>query len=245
MGISGSRPDTSNLTCQTQPVTKVFAHRGAHENERENTLLAFSAAVALGVDGVELDVRLSADGVLVVHHDPVVAGHVIARSEARVLPDYVPTLEASLEALRGISVNVEIKNLLEKSEPTFDATGDFARLVISDINRLGVSDDVVISSFDLATCAVARSFDRKLYVAWLLWDRELLSAMTQAHVLGLNAVNPHFSLLDAGTVDTARALSLDVNAWTVNEESDLLAMADFGVASVITDDPTLAIRLLR
>ena len=226
-------------------MTNVLAHRGAHQNERENTIGAFSAAVALGVDGVELDVRRTLDGVLVVHHDPSVGGNVIARSESEVLPEYVPTLEASLEALGSVSVNLEIKNLEHQSEPTYDPTGDFARQVVSTLHRLGRSDDVMISSFDLSTCAVVRSFDHTLQVAWLLWDRDLTGAMVQAHILGLNAVNPHFSLVGAATVDEARALSLDVNVWTVNQESDLQRMASCGVASVITDEPALALRLLR
>jgi glycerophosphoryl diester phosphodiesterase len=50
-------------------VIEVFAHRGLHVAERENTLAAFRAAVELGVDGVELDVRRTIDGFLVVHHD--------------------------------------------------------------------------------------------------------------------------------------------------------------------------------
>ncbi len=234
-----------NLTCQTRLVTKVLAHRGAHQMERENTIGAFSAAAALGVDGVELDVRRTLDGVLVVHHDPSVGGNVIARSESQVLPEYVPTLEASLEALASVSVNIEIKNLEHESEPTYDSTGDFARQVVSVLHRLGRSDDVLISSFDLATCAVVRNFDRALGVAWLLWDRDLASAMIEAHVLGLNAVNPHFSLVGPTTVDEARALSLDVNVWTVNQETDLQRMASLGVASVITNEPALALRLLR
>ena len=225
-------------------MTKVFAHRGAHESERENTIGAFSAAVALGVDGVELDVRRTLDGVLVVHHDPAVGEHVIAQSEARALAHYVPTLEASLEALRGVIVNVEIKTLEHVPEPTYDSTVEFARQVVAAVERVGASDSVVFSSFDLATCAVVRSFDRELYVAWLLWDRDLSSAMIEAHVLGLNAVNPHFWLLDDATVNEARSMSLEVNAWTVNDESDLLAMARLGVASVITDVPGLALRLL-
>ena len=226
-------------------MTKVLAHRGAHQNDRENTIGAFSAAVALGVDGVELDVRRTLDGVLVVHHNPSVGTKVIAASDAEELPAYVPTLEAALEALGSVGVNVEIKNLEHESEPTYDPTGEFARQVVAELLRLGRVQDVTISSFDLSTCAFVRSFDHAHHVAWLLWGRDLTSAMTQAHVLGLNAVNPHFSLVGAATVEEARALSLDVNVWTVNQEADLQRMASFGVASVITDEPALALRLLR
>ena len=51
----------------------MIAHRGASRAERENTIAAFARAAAMGADAVELDVRRSRDGVLVVHHDPHVA----------------------------------------------------------------------------------------------------------------------------------------------------------------------------
>ena len=70
----------------------VFAHRGFHLAERENTLAAFAAALEIGVDGVELDVRRTLDGVLVVHHDPDVGSLDIALSTRSDLPEYVPTL---------------------------------------------------------------------------------------------------------------------------------------------------------
>jgi glycerophosphoryl diester phosphodiesterase len=73
-------------------VTDVYAHRGAHLNTRENTLDAFREARALGVAGVELDVRGTADGALVVHHDPVVEQMVIAHTPAGDLPGFVPHL---------------------------------------------------------------------------------------------------------------------------------------------------------
>ena len=65
---------------------EIFAHRGLHVTERENTIGAFEAAVALGVDGVELDVRRTRDGVLVVHHDGHIGHLVIVDSLASELP---------------------------------------------------------------------------------------------------------------------------------------------------------------
>ncbi|HQT99873.1 MAG TPA: glycerophosphodiester phosphodiesterase, partial [Acidimicrobiales bacterium] len=92
-------------------MSKVFAHRGAHQKARENTLDAFRAALRLGVDGVELDVRRSADGALIVHHDDAVEGRLIAKTRARELPPYVCQLGDALETLGSVEVNVEIKNL--------------------------------------------------------------------------------------------------------------------------------------
>ena len=68
--------------------TNVIAHRGANRRARENTLEAFRAAVALGSDGIELDVRRTVDGALVIHHDAQLPdGRVIRESRRDELPD--------------------------------------------------------------------------------------------------------------------------------------------------------------
>jgi glycerophosphoryl diester phosphodiesterase len=225
-------------------VTEIYAHRGLHVNERENTVPSFLAARALGVDGVELDLRRTLDGALVVHHDPLIGDLVISRTRQRDLPDYVPTFDEAMTACAGLRVNVEIKNLQHASEPTYDPSGDFARQVVTHVHQIGWADAVIISSFDQATCAVVRSFDPTIAVGWLLhWELDLANAMTQARVLGLSAVHPHFMVLDAGGVARARELDLDVNVWTVSEPGDIEAMAALGVNSIITDDPATALAL--
>lgn len=218
-------------------MTQVFAHRGLHHDFRENTLEAFRAAVALGVDGVELDVRRTNDGALVVHHDAVVNDLVIANAKWRELPDYVPTLDAAMAALDGVTVNVEIKNIRHDSEPTYDETGMFGAQVVTTLHELGWDDKVIISSFDLETCVVVRSLDSMMPIGWLLWDLDVHTAMTQAHVLGLNAVNPHFSQVDERVLDHARELGLQVNVWTVNKPADIKRMADLEVTTIISDNP--------
>jgi glycerophosphoryl diester phosphodiesterase len=219
-------------------VIDVFAHRGVHAVERENTVAAFEAAVALAVDGVELDVRRTLDGVLVVHHDADVGSIAIAHSVRSALPEYVPTLSRALESLDGLAVNVEIKN--DRASDDYEGTAEFVGLVLAAIDESSRSERVSISSFDLATCTYARSMDREISVAWLLWDVAIGDALVQAHLLGFNGVNPHFSTVDAEVVARARDLALDVNVWTVNLVEDVERMAALGVACIITDEPQLA-----
>ncbi|MFZ1062602.1 MAG: glycerophosphodiester phosphodiesterase [Acidimicrobiales bacterium] len=222
----------------------VVAHRGLHQRQRENTLEAFRAAVSLGVDGVELDVRRTLDGEFVVHHDAVVNELVIAQTNASQLPSYVPTLDQSLEVLAGLNVNVEIKNIRHANEPTYDDTGDFARDVVRRLRTGGWAESVIISCFDLATCAVVRSFDQDVKVGWLLWADDVSEAMLKAHVLGLSAVHPPFTRLDDEGMMRAAQYGLDVNVWTVNAASDIAAMDRLGVAGIITDDPALAMSIV-
>ncbi len=224
-------------------MTAIFAHRGLHQRARENTIEAFEAACALGVDGVELDVRRSADGRLVVHHDPRVGDLVIAEHRASDLASYVPSLAAALVATRGVRVNVEVKNLLEADEPTYDPSGDFAEAVAAAVRDSGRENDVVYSSFDFATCTVLqRSSSRP--VGWLLdWTLDQFDCLERAATAGFSAVNPYVGLVDAALVERARTLGLGLNVWTVNAPADLAAMLALGVEVIITDDPRTAMIL--
>jgi glycerophosphoryl diester phosphodiesterase len=217
-------------------VTEIFAHRGLHVKERENTVAAFVAARLEGADGVELDVRRTGDGALVVHHDQVCAGLSIGQTPQRDLPSYVPTLDEALEACEGLNVNVEIKNSRGRGETSYDETGDLARQVVRQVRQANWADRVIVSCFDQATCAAARSFDAEIAIGWLLWRVDLASALTQSHILGFTAVHPYYRKIDAATMLRARELDLKVNTWTVNSRSALKAMLTLGVDCIITDE---------
>jgi glycerophosphoryl diester phosphodiesterase len=224
-------------------MTAVFAHRGVHRAVRENTLDAFRAAIDLGVDGVELDVRQTGDGALVIHHDPTISGRAVAHMVAADLPAYVPRLDEAMTVLRGLSVNVEIKNSRDPDEPTYDGLGAIVRSTLEYLREASWMDAVMISCFDLATCDAVRSHDPEVTLAWLVDEGSLSESLKMARDLGLNAVNPHYSMLTEENRALARELDLAINAWTVNHANDLTTMADLEVASVITDDPSLALDL--
>ena len=90
----------------------VVAHRGASVDCPENTVEAFMEARSQGADWVELDVRVSADDVLVVHHDAHYAdGRLVREVAMDEVPDHVPSLAEAFEACDGMGVNIEVKNL--------------------------------------------------------------------------------------------------------------------------------------
>ena len=100
-------------------MVRVIGHRGASATHPENTLGAFQAAADQGAQGIELDVRRTADDVLVVFHDAHLAnGKVIRELGAAELPSFVPTLAEALEVCSDLWVNIEIKNLPE--DPDYD-----------------------------------------------------------------------------------------------------------------------------
>jgi glycerophosphoryl diester phosphodiesterase len=224
-------------------VTDVYAHRGAHLNTRENTLDAFREARALGVAGVELDVRRTADGALVVHHDPVVELMVIAHTNARDLPGFVPHLDESLAELRGLRANVEIKNSRDPSEPSYDDSGTFAQAVVA-CARASTGTSVLISCFDRSTCRQVREVGDDIEVAWLVVKGSLDEYFEIAREERFSALNPHFSMVSSESQNHAAERGLSLNVWTVNSARDLTAMGHARVASVITDEPALALELL-
>jgi len=224
----------------------VLAHRGANRRAPENTLAAFSAARALGADGVELDVRLSADGVAVVRHDAATpAGAVAGLSFAalRGADPALPTLAEALDACAGLLVNVEIKN--QPGEPDWDPTERAAEVVVAQLAARGVADDVLVSSFSLATVDRVLALASAVPTALLTVGVDPLAALASAESHGHRALNPHVASL-AGPVAgalTARAHELGVRvfAWTVNDPEDVRRLATAGVDGVITDVPEVAV----
>ncbi len=103
----------------------VLGHRGAPKVAPENTIAAFARARELGADGVELDVRRSADAVLTLNHDPDLKGvGAIAQltlAELRAGRPDVATLAEAFAACRGLVTNVEVKCL--PWEPDADTDG--------------------------------------------------------------------------------------------------------------------------
>ena len=117
-------------------MTAVFAHRGCTDGFTENTLDAFAEARRLGADGVELDVRLTADGALAVHHDAEIPGlGAIAELGVADLPAHVPLLADVLAVCEGMVVNVEIKNAPQ--DPGWDPGEAVAALTAAAIEEAG------------------------------------------------------------------------------------------------------------
>ena len=223
-------------------MTEVVAHRGLHRTVRENTVAAFLAALAAGVDGVELDVRASADGALVVHHDPAVGAQVIADSPAAALPAHVASLADALNACGGLEVNVEIK---------MDAYGvhdprraPFVERVVAEVAALGFASRVLYSSFDEPTCRYLREVAPASSVGLLLdWTDNAFDALEGAVAAGYAALHPYFRTVTPEIVADVRAVGMALNVWTPNERDDLARLFDWGVDAVITDDPALALAL--
>jgi glycerophosphoryl diester phosphodiesterase len=223
----------------------ILGHRGASSVETENTLAAFVRARELGADGVELDVRRSADGALVVHHDAHLAdGRVIVEIGRGDLPDYVPLLQDALVACGSMFVNVEIKNV--PVDPDWDPEEHVAARVAALVNELGMRDRVIVSSFGMGAIDAVRAADASIATAWLtIPNYDQLRAIETAVEHGHAALHPHFTVVDAALVAAAHDASLLLNTWTVDDPQEMQRLAAIGVDTIVTNDVALAVATLR
>src|SRR5580698_4236895 len=216
-------------------MTAVFAHRGCTEGFTENTVDAFAEARRLGADGVELDVRLTADGALAVHHDAEIAGiGTIDQLGVADLPAHVPLLADVLAVCEGMVVNVEIKNAPQ--DPGWDPGEAVAALTAVAIEEAGWTARVIVSSFQPATLRAVQAADGRLALG-ALWGFAVDPgrALAEAVEAGFAAVHPFVSSVDPELIERAHAMGLAVNVWTVNAPDDLRALVAGGADAVITD----------
>lgn len=225
-------------------MTLVIGHRGASHDFSENTLDAFRGAKAQGADWVELDVRKTSDGLLIVHHDAHLSdGRAIADLKSGELPKSVPTLEAALLACAPMGVNVEIKNA--EGEPGFDTTGRLARETVSVIHATTGAAEVLISSFDLATLDAVREVDADMPTGYLvLSGEEPADAVALCVERHHQAINPFDLFVSLESIARAHDHGIEVNVWTVDDPARIAELGSWGVDSVITNRPALALAAL-
>ncbi len=107
----------------------MYGHGDDTPGNELNSLPSFQRARAAGANGVELDVRRTADDALVVVHDPSLRDvRQIAELPSAALPPEIPTLEQVLDICRGLTVNLEIKNY--PRDPGFDSSQRVTKLVL-------------------------------------------------------------------------------------------------------------------
>ena len=226
----------------------VQAHRGSPDPSQgiaENTLEAFARSRQLGADGIELDVRLTADGALAVHHDATIPGvGEVADQQVQHLPDRVPLLAEVLGAMADLIINIEVKNLA--TEPSYDPDEAAARAVANAIGEAELGAGTVVSSFWPPSLDAVLAVDPSLNCGLLVAEwADPSASLALALDVGCRALHLHRSLATPALVADVHAAGLAVAAWTVNQRDDFVAMVACGVDTVITDDVPLALASLR
>jgi len=231
----------------TRPL--VFAHRGGSKLAPENKMAAFDAGMAAGADGLELDVHLSRDGLVVVHHDRLLdrttrgTGPLAARTAAELAALDVPLLRDVLARHHSARVIIELK----------ESRAELARAVIQEVRRAGAADRVCLGSFSARVLRMARGIDpgiatsggrmdvrMALYRSWIFMTpgRVRYQAFQVPELAGrTRVVSPRF-------VRLAHQAGLAVQVWTVDEPEDMRRLLDWGVDGIISDRPDVAARVV-
>jgi glycerophosphoryl diester phosphodiesterase len=227
----------------------VFAHRGGSKIGPENTIEAFDRGLAAGADGLELDVRLSRDGLVVVHHDALLdrttrgKGPLKERTAAELGRLDVPTLRDVLGRYSHIGIIIELK----------ERGAALTRSVVEDVRRAGAANRVCLGSFSVTALRAARAaaaeiatsgarFEVRmaLYRSWcgLSPGRVPYQAFQVPETSGgTRVVSPRF-------VQLAHKSGIAVQVWTVDDAEDIRRLLDWGVDGIISDRPDVASRVV-
>jgi glycerophosphoryl diester phosphodiesterase len=239
----------------TEPGSRlVIGHRGAASAMPENTVPSFSHAVSLGVDAIEFDVRVTADGVPIVHHDP---------ETSRTCGDSLVIAESPWSALRTLNAgatfrgagNVPIATTIPLLDDVLSLTHDIpviiecktapaAAVVVDALRRHAAQSRAVVGSFlhpamqVVRAASVASGASRRDMLT--LYARSLLGAAPHRLPFAAMCVPEQFGALRVPLARFAawgRACGVPVHVWTVNAAADATRLWDAGVTGILTDDP--------
>lgn len=226
------------------PSVEIIAHRGASRERPENTVAAFVRAAELGADAVELDVHLTADRVLVVHHDATLhhapdragGGREIGSltvdelSAFRVKGEPIPTLEEVIAALSGSAgIYCELKG---------EGTAEQAVALLA-----GLGTGAAVHAFDHRQVAVARRIAPALARGVLESSYHIEPTFSMASV-DARDLWQEAGLIDRALVEAVRLREGRIIAWTVDDPVQMERLAALGVNALCTNDVALCRRIL-
>ena len=243
---------------ESLPLPVIFAHRGASAHAPENTLAAFELALTQQADAIELDVKLSSDGQVVVHHDATVDrttnGHGrikdLKLAELRSLDagssfsekfrsEKIPTLEEVFETVgKRTFINVELTN--------YNTPGDhLVETVCMLVKKHKLQKHILFSSFFASNLSKARSYLPEVPRGLLAYP-SLLGTWARSFGFAFGkyqALHPAVKDMSQQQVSRVHRLNRRVHVWTVNDEQDMRRLFGWRVDGIFTDDPELAVRV--
>ncbi len=235
----------------TQGIPTIVGHRGARGEAPENTAAGFQVAMEAGVTEIELDVRLSRDGHLIVVHDANVTRTTGERGKAH---HYTLSQLEVLDARRntpgwhsplGIPSLREVVDLCGPSMRfQFEVKGAdrailhrLAHQLVDFINQRQMNDRVVVTSSHtgfLRMLGTMTAHIERGYVAEYRYQQPTRRAVA----LGCTWLMPRHTLVTPALMRRARRRNLKVSTWTVNDLTRAERMVELGVDGIITDFPT-------
>lgn len=222
-------------------MTLAVAHRGDPRGETENTVAAIVRAAELGADAVEVDLRTTADGVVLLHHDTRLrrVWHqrgTVARMTFREIRErlpLVPTLREALEAATGHGVPLVLDVTDEEVAVAAHAL----------VRRLGVPEAVRFCGRPEALAAV-RSLDPDATLMFT-WKKSRPPNERLVRAVRPSYFNSDHRVLDAPTVRHWHARDVAVSTWTVDDEARRGQLISWGVDAIISNDVPGVVRSVR
>lgn len=236
---------------------KLIGHRGARREAPENTLAGFRHLRGLGVRAVEFDIQVSADGKLVIIHDPDLERTTSGKGS---VSEYLATELAELDACHVAFPAWPVSEGVPRLEEVLALLPDFDHLELEVKARTPEDEAAVIARLPalwerhgLAGRARTTSFNPR----YLMGIRDAAPHITRgflfeedfagdpvatALALGCSSLGPHQARVTAELVRAAHDAGLIVSTWTVNTRERALALAALGVDGIITDVPTQALQ---
>ena len=232
----------TNLSQFNQQKLFIYGHRGVPSLMPENTLTSFQKAFELDVDGIELDIQITKDNIVVVHHDPhlerltgiqsqisSLAYEDVKKIDARgdgftnVEPQYIPTLEEVLKIIpKNKLVNIEIKSQKLFSEGMEAPT-------VKLIEKYDLAERVVISSFN--------PLNPQIPIAQL-WDKdEPYSSYYWIFISKPSFLHTNIDQLNVAFIGKIKKLKLPLLAYTVNSKKQLEKAKSLNLNGIFTDNP--------
>ena len=236
----------------------IIGHRGASVDAPENTLAAFRLALEQGADGVELDAKLTADGHVVVIHDPTVDRTTSGEGKVRELtlaalqeldaggwkgPQYagekVPTLGEVFEAVgHQMLINVELTNYANPGDALLEKVAEL-------VKQHGVEKNVIFSSFLPNNISRIRKLLPEIPAGLLALEGSsgMLSRSFIGRWFSPQMVHPYYTDADRAYIAREHRRGRQVNVWTVDEPDDIRRLVMDGADGIITDNPKLALQI--
>ncbi len=234
----------------------VIAHRGASHARPENTLEAFRHAIELGVDLLEFDVRITADGHPIIMHDPTVdrttngtgAVRDLTFAEIRSLDAgakfgdrhrglQVPTLDEVLDLARpsGVGLDVQIYAIEETSE-------DLTRKVVDALQKYEYDERAFIAAEE-DVVLFARSLDPDRPICNLSGQRDVGSLQRNVDI-GSRIVQAFAKYVNADFVRKAHGMGITVNVFYADHVNEMNRLITAGVDGILTNEPEMLLRVL-
>jgi len=215
-----------------------IGHRGAAGHAPENTLAAIWKARSFRADLIEVDVRETCDGHLVLLHDETVdrttnkRGHVAEMSLDQVQRldagngQCIPTLEEALKVATGrIGMILELK------------VEGIGNEILAIVNRVGFSGLLIYASFLVDELHLVRQVDPLAKIMVLHHRRIPQDPIADVVAVNASHVGLHFATVTVALLQTYHNLGQQVFAYTVNEPRDIRHMRDMGVDGILSDFP--------